>query len=329
MTIREMLSLDDDDDGGSRHHAARGAPPDSTSSRRRVWTQEDSDKLQQAVTRVFGVAGQDLKGFQFSLTLADPLIEGCPLIGCSTGFGQLCGYEMEEIVGRNCRFLVDPVPEELINTKVRLWSRAFCDAAREQKSFRIPAEELEPWMPSSQPMDGGIFCAQTNARKDGSLFENLFYLRCFELNDQPYIAGLQTELPMGCLRGHSEPGSEEALAACHRACLLLDKNWAEVERVLASLFWFMGPMRRQDDMDIDDGYMELAELMPKGDEKKRDSEIWERRVSPEPTQEVHSHGADDGKGRGRDGAVAAKGSCGAWAALRCCWPQVVRSAATR
>ena len=30
----------------------------------------------------------------------DPRLQGCPLIGCSSGFGTLCGYTMEDIVGR-------------------------------------------------------------------------------------------------------------------------------------------------------------------------------------------------------------------------------------
>jgi glycosyltransferase involved in cell wall biosynthesis len=30
----------------------------------------------------------------------DPRLKGCPLIGCSSGFGSLCGYTMDDIVGR-------------------------------------------------------------------------------------------------------------------------------------------------------------------------------------------------------------------------------------
>jgi len=224
------------------------------------WTAEQGAKLQEAVDRVFGAAGGDsLKGLQFSITIADPTLEECPLIGCSTGFGKLCGYAMDEIVGRNCKFLVDPVPKELVNNKVRRLAKEFCIAARDGGEFRLPDEELEPWMPKARAADDGLFCAQRNARKDRSLFANMFYLRRVELDDRPYVLGLQTELPAAALSSQEANGPTDAddvarMEACYQACRLLDSNMANLEKVLTSMFWYTGPMRRQDPREPDDSY---------------------------------------------------------------------------
>lgn len=190
------------------------------------------------------------------MTIADPDVDECPLIGCSSGFGTLCGYNMDEIVGRNCRFLVDPVPKKFVSSKVRNLARDFCVAVKEGRSFRIPEQDREFWMPRESGEDG-IFCAQMNARKDGSLFANMFYLLKVELDDKPYIIGLQTELPRTTLSS-LDTADESTLQVCHEACQVLDQNLGEVERVLAGMFWYSGPMRRQQGIDPDDPYKAIG-----------------------------------------------------------------------
>jgi len=211
------------------------------------WTQEEADALQAAVNQIFGeeATGTELTGMKFSLTIADPQISGCPLIGCSAGFTDLCGYEMAEIVGRNCRFLVDPVPPELVDKETRSKARSFCEAVRDGVDYRMSDEEREAWMPLGCAK-GELFCVQTNARKCGKLFRNMFYLRALELDDTPYIIGLQTEL--------SEDGSSHK--AVRRACQHLGENMQAVERALAAHFWLTGPLRRQDVLDEDDGFVD-------------------------------------------------------------------------
>jgi len=209
---------------------------------KRLWDRDKAQKLQEAVDAIFGKATA-LKGLQFSFTLADPNISGCPLIGCSNGFQTLCGYDMEDIVGRNCRFLVDPVPQGLVDDKVRTMSRDYCQAVLEGKPYTIPPELFQPWMPQNRTSDDGIFCLQMNTRKDGTLFRNMFYLKAMELDDDVYILGLQTEV-----------GDQDSYDAYHEACRLLDENFGQVERVLFSFFWCSGPMRRQEDRQNDDGF---------------------------------------------------------------------------
>lgn len=201
------------------------------------------DALQRAVDEIFGHGDSELSKFSFSLTIADPSLDGCPLIGCSTGFTTLCGYEMHEIIGRNCRFLVDPVPPELVDANVRTQAREFCRSVRDGTEYRLSEEELKPWMPMGVP-SGELFCSQMNARKSGTLFRNMFYLRAVELDDRHCILGLQTELL----------GSAEDEQLARRACKRLTANMQKVERVLAAQFWFSSSLRRQDVVDLDDGY---------------------------------------------------------------------------
>ena len=51
------------------------------------WNAKLSDDLQQTANGIFerDTTGE-LCGYEFSLTIADPNLEGCPLVGCSTGF---------------------------------------------------------------------------------------------------------------------------------------------------------------------------------------------------------------------------------------------------
>ena len=42
---------------------------------------------------------------------------------------------------------------------------------------------------------GEIICARTTETKVGELFKNMFYLKQVELNEKPFILGLQARLP--------------------------------------------------------------------------------------------------------------------------------------
>lgn len=218
----------------------RGVSVESQDPERyRPWTTELEKDLQDAVDRIFA-RQRDLGDLQFSLTIADPMLDGCPLIGCSSGFGTLCGYDMQEIVGRNCRFLVDPVPSEQVDQKTRDRARQFCESVRDGNGDSVMFPPLESWMPPA--VAGEIFCAQINARKNGEIFSNMFYLVAIELDDHPYILGLQTELKQDSAYRES----------CAKACNLLSQNRGDVDRLLATKFWFSGPVRRQEELGDDE-----------------------------------------------------------------------------
>jgi len=89
---------------------------------------------------------------------------------------------------------------------------------------------------------GELICIQTNAKKSGELFRNMFYLKQVELDDAPYIIALQAGIP-------EEYGDDLSVQMvqemCHDAWKGLAANMSTIEHVLASQFWFQAAMRRQ------------------------------------------------------------------------------------
>jgi serine/threonine protein kinase len=138
---------------------------------------------------------------------------------------------MEDIVGRNCRFLISPVPSGYIDPKMRKHTKDFCEAVRLGQKYQRPAEDREPWMPTNRPSDE-LVSMQKNARKDGTLFNNLFYMKVFDLSaelgeEKPYIVALQSELE----------GGKDALADITRLLDDLDDRMEKVKKELASHFF--------------------------------------------------------------------------------------------
>mmetsp|Transcript_99034 Transcript_99034/g.288849 ORF Transcript_99034/g.288849 Transcript_99034/m.288849 type:complete len:262 (+) Transcript_99034:63-848(+) len=180
----------------------------------------------------------------FSVTVADPTQPDCPLVACSTGFTELTGYSVQEIVGRNCRFLLNGVPSNLVDEETRMKCRAFCMSCAKGEEYngsteQLPAGLAKPWIELPK---GEMICVQTNARKSGELFRNMFYLKQVELDEMSFILGLQAGLP-------DEYDEEEFMVdlekKCQRAFGQLEENMSRIEQVLAQQFWYSAPMRRQ------------------------------------------------------------------------------------
>jgi PAS domain S-box-containing protein len=51
---------------------------------------------------------QAIQSAQRSFIITDPYLPDNPIIFASKGFLDLCGYQLEEVLGRNCRFLQGP-----------------------------------------------------------------------------------------------------------------------------------------------------------------------------------------------------------------------------
>jgi len=113
----------------------------SVAPKHKIWKRETADELQEAVDHIFKGDANELSSFEFSLTLADPKLPDCPLVGCSTGFTKLVAYSMDEIVGRNRRFLIDPVPPHKINNKVRRQAKDFCEAIARGEDYKLSNED--------------------------------------------------------------------------------------------------------------------------------------------------------------------------------------------
>ncbi|SIS57956.1 STAS domain-containing protein [Salimicrobium flavidum] len=102
------------------------------------------------------------------VVIADPQQEDTPLIYVNKGFEELTGYESEEVLGRNCRFLQGPNTEEEDLEKIR-------EAMKTKETVKV---EL------------------CNYRKDGSEFWNelQIYTVFIDKLDQDFFVGVQQDV---------------------------------------------------------------------------------------------------------------------------------------
>mmetsp|Transcript_67197 Transcript_67197/g.153924 ORF Transcript_67197/g.153924 Transcript_67197/m.153924 type:complete len:244 (-) Transcript_67197:414-1145(-) len=113
------------------------------------------------------LASTSIRGMEVAVTLANPQMDDCPLIGCSNGFTAITGYNRDEIVGRNCRFLNDG-----------------CEMAPEVRT-RLRRATI-----SGEEFVGVLM----NRRKDGTPFQNLLHLTRIKVGNQSFIVGVQADV---------------------------------------------------------------------------------------------------------------------------------------
>mmetsp|Transcript_4545 Transcript_4545/g.7852 ORF Transcript_4545/g.7852 Transcript_4545/m.7852 type:complete len:323 (+) Transcript_4545:81-1049(+) len=190
-----------------------------------------SEELQAAVDRIFRTGAASLLDVGFSFAIADAQMEGCPLLGCSSALTSLCGYEMADIVGFNCSFLVNPVLSwEQVDQVSRRQCREFCKAAKDGKDYKMTHHELhDEWLPEHRPVNE-LITVQTSTHKDGSLFNSMFLMRTVRLGDcddeRRYIIALQSEIL----------GRRSDFARLRQHLEELDKSMAVVEKILSQDF---------------------------------------------------------------------------------------------
>lgn len=51
--------------------------------------------------------------------ISDPRLPDNPIVACNAAFCELTGYSVEEVVGRNCRFLSGPATEPWLTEEIR------------------------------------------------------------------------------------------------------------------------------------------------------------------------------------------------------------------
>lgn len=239
MDLLETVEDGDDEDLGDFDNTQRGRQESAWGPL--DWNTRRSAELQDVVDQ-FCI--EELCTLTFSVTIADPAQPDCPLVACSTGFTELTGYSVQEIIGKNCRFLLNGVPPNLIDEGTRMKCRAFCLACAKGEEYLDETELLpqgldKPWV---QLPKGELICVQTNARKTCELFRNMFYLKQVELDETILILGLQAGLPEEC---EQDISIAEIQKRYNLAFERLEENMTAIEQVLASMFWYSAPMRRQ------------------------------------------------------------------------------------
>ena len=102
------------------------------------------------------------------ITLSDPYQDDCPLIYANEAFELITGYDRDEIIGRNCRFLQGHDRDQPAIDKIR-------EAMRTETSVTVTLR---------------------NYRKDGTLFHNRFSIR--PIRDRAgklrYFLGIQYDI---------------------------------------------------------------------------------------------------------------------------------------
>ena len=105
-----------------------------------------------AVTNLFDIPSDVIRFFaqaRMPMTLADPELPDCPIILATAAFAAITGYELDEVVGRNCRFLQGAATRDEARVDIR-------ETIRERGSLSITI---------------------TNYKKDGRRFENVLLIR--------------------------------------------------------------------------------------------------------------------------------------------------------
>jgi len=195
------------------------------------WNTRLSSELQKSVDHIFK---DKLYNLRFSCTIADPREEDCPIVAMSTGFSDLTGYGVDEVIGRNCRFLLDGVPPSKVDNKMRMMTRQFCQTPADggDATYELPFEVKDGEKPITALPKGELFVVQWNQTKSGELFQTMFYLKKVTLDNAPFIVGLQM-------------GSSSDNVALQTSFRSLSDNMSKMEQMLASQFWYSAPMRRQ------------------------------------------------------------------------------------
>merc|ERR1719230_1012346 len=127
----------------------------------------------------------------------------------------------------------------MIDSGVRRLAKDFCKAIRSGEEFTMSEADRKPWMPRGRPRDE-LICMQKNRRKDGSLFNNLFYMKVFHLSVEfgesyPYVVALQSEIKDGM----------DGLLDFVGNLNFLDSNMAKVRKELSAVFYMQCTMDRQ------------------------------------------------------------------------------------
>jgi len=149
-----------------------------------LWSEEDTEQYLDM-----------LKRDGFSVCVADPDLEDCPLIAVSRGFAKLTGYEVEESIGRNCRFLSYGVPAEKYDDETTARLRAYTKLATSGDPFILASGGVSPPTWAKDVPGGGSYFCRWNRRRDGELFQNLFVLRQIWAGEKTYIVGFQARIP--------------------------------------------------------------------------------------------------------------------------------------
>jgi len=148
-------------------------------SLRRRGVESDPDRIKAYVADAYSKTSELLDNIQDPALLVDALCSDCPIVGVTAGFRQLTGYEVEHVIGKNCRMMLEGVPPAAISRSARKNIVSYCSTCQVEEIQAIPQ----------------ITAMQPNVRRDGSYFVNFFMLGMLQVKQRVFILGVQR--PMG------------------------------------------------------------------------------------------------------------------------------------
>lgn len=137
-----------------------------------------------------------IKGSLVAAVISNPRMPDNPIIECNAAFEALTGYDRDEVIGRNCRFLTGQGSEpELIE--------ALREGIREQRPVMV---EILNYRKNGQPFRNAVMVAP--------IFDSEGVLE--------YFLGSQVEIPddAGAVRANTARDKVEQLTPRQRAVLL-------------------------------------------------------------------------------------------------------------
>lgn len=92
--------------------------------------------------------------------ISDPRLPDNPIVACNAAFCDLTGYPVEEVVGRNCRFLSGPATEPWLTEEIR----------RGVREHRPVLVEILNYKRNGQPFRNAVLVAPIYDENDALLY---------------------------------------------------------------------------------------------------------------------------------------------------------------
>ena len=92
--------------------------------------------------------------------ISDPRLPDNPIVACNDAFCDLTGYPVEDVVGRNCRFLSGPATEPWLTEEIR----------RGVREHRPVLVEILNYKRSGQPFRNAVLVAPIYDERDALLY---------------------------------------------------------------------------------------------------------------------------------------------------------------
>jgi PAS domain-containing protein len=177
-------------------------------------TLSDPDAIPKVVQDGYQEIGHLLDSVEESALLVDALIHDAPIIGASQGFEELTGHSRDHILGRNCRMLLEGVPDVAISRSSRKNIRDYLAMCTIHGLSDISE----------------VTSLQPNCKKDGSTFVNFFMLGLVMVASHPYILSVHLHLGDGLFVRLRQSEMVEVMEAAR----------AIFKKVRADMLWSLG-----------------------------------------------------------------------------------------